>query len=389
MDRTEIQGWLTNGIQAIRAGDRARGRELLLRVVAADERNEPAWLWLSAVMDHPRDQLTALENVLTLNPANVQARTGVAKLRQQLGLQEPAESESDATGIAPAPPAEVIVATPTVIPKDSSAAEVFGPDEDDPWQCAYCGQPTIESEERCPQCGKSLLVPGFWRGGGYQYVLLILVGLLLQSAMVQTAAAYVLTYIPRSIEVVPLADLVAASPLVVAAARTVLWGIILMMLLGDSLDAYRWAAVIAASDLIWQIAGFGLGLVGRELAIFNGLMGVFVGVGGLGATIGQMQSRRRLRVVPDRGLNSAPLFEQRAAYYGKRGMWALAAVHWQKAIARQPREPAYYKSLGATQARLGRYAQAVKTFRSGAELAPADPEFERLIGSVRATTRMS
>jgi tetratricopeptide (TPR) repeat protein len=135
--------------------------------------------------------------------------------------------------------------------------------------------------------------------------------------------------------------------------------------------------------------GYLLEWVGTELAVINGMLAFFVALGGLGATIGQLQARRRLRVVPDRGLNSAPLYQQRAEYYARRKMWALAAVHWQKAIARQPREPGYYKALGATQAQLKRYAQAVKTFRSGAELAPDDPEFTKLIGSVRATARIS
>ena len=73
MDQTLIQQQLREGIQAVQRGDRARGRELLLSVVAADETSEPAWLWLSRVVDDPADQLVALENALTLNPANATA----------------------------------------------------------------------------------------------------------------------------------------------------------------------------------------------------------------------------------------------------------------------------------------------------------------------------
>jgi lipoprotein NlpI len=137
------------------------------------------------------------------------------------------------------------------------------------------------------------------------------------------------------------------------------------------------------------VIGFALAWVGQELMVVNGLLAFFVALLGLGAVVGQMQARRRLLVMPDRGLSSAPLFQERAEYYARRGMWAMAAIHWQKAIARQPREPSYFKALGATQAKLGRNAQAVKTFRSGAELAPEDPEFTRLIGSVRSSARIS
>src|ERR671922_73586 len=85
-DPAELRRLLREGIQAIQAGDRARGRDLLLRVVEADERVEPAWLWLSAARDDPAEQLVALENVLALNPRHPQALAGVRSLRQKLGF---------------------------------------------------------------------------------------------------------------------------------------------------------------------------------------------------------------------------------------------------------------------------------------------------------------
>jgi hypothetical protein len=37
-------------------------------VLEADDRNEPAWLWLSAALDKPGDQLMARGRVLAINP---------------------------------------------------------------------------------------------------------------------------------------------------------------------------------------------------------------------------------------------------------------------------------------------------------------------------------
>jgi Flp pilus assembly protein TadD len=54
-----------------------------------------------------------------------------------------------------------------------------------------------------------------------------------------------------------------------------------------------------------------------------------------------------------------------------------------------PSEPIYYKALGKANARLGRYAEAVRAFKSGAEVAPSDREFNRLIEMVRAHARSS
>ncbi len=388
MDAAERQALLNQGIQAIRAGDKARGRELLLRVVAADERVEPAWLWLSAALDEPADQLIALENVLALNPTHAQALAGVATLRKKLGRASAEPSPPPAPMEATPPEAELVPAEAAATQGADGPADVIFA-EDDPLQCAYCGRPTAEEDERCPHCRRNLLGPGFWRGGGYQYSLLILVGLLVQAAMVQTAAAYIQTFIPNSIAIVPGAELVAASPLLAAAMRGVLWAIVLMMLLGDSLAAYRWGAIVAAADLAWQGLGWAGGLVGRELAAVNGLLSLPVGVIGLSAVVGQAQARLRIRVVPDRGIQSAPLYHQRAERYARQGMWAMAALHWQKAIGRQAREASYYKALAHAQTRIGRHAQAVRTLRSGAELAPDDEEFERLIQAIRASARVS
>jgi hypothetical protein len=69
---------LQQGIAAARAGKREEARALLMQVVEGDERNEQAWLWLAGVVDAPEDIRTCLQNVLDLNPANQQARQGLA-----------------------------------------------------------------------------------------------------------------------------------------------------------------------------------------------------------------------------------------------------------------------------------------------------------------------
>lgn len=71
---------LYQGALALQQGDKLRARELLLRVVEADENAEAAWLWLSGAVDDPEDQRTALENVLAINPNNPHARHGIAVL---------------------------------------------------------------------------------------------------------------------------------------------------------------------------------------------------------------------------------------------------------------------------------------------------------------------
>lgn len=391
MQATELAALLNAGIAAVQAGDLARGRELLLRVVEADERVEPAWLWLSAALERPADQLLALENVLALNPSNTRARFGVLALRQQLGLPEapglaapgphsalPASTSRPATLEATQPPIR-----PTALAADP--AQPGQPDaEDDPYQCAYCGRAAAPEASRCAHCGRALLTSGAWRAGGYQYLLLIMVGLQLQASLVQGIAAYLWVNYPSSLDFLPWEAVLAHNPLLPAVARMVAWAVVLTMLLWDSLAAYRWSAVLALVDLAWAGAGWGMSWLAREIAAVNAVLAGGIVLVGFSAAISQAQARRRLHVTVDRGLSSGLMLHQRAERYARRGMWALAAVHWQRAITRQPREPLYYKALGKAQARLGRRGAALRSFQSGAEVAPGDGDFARLIAVVRA-----
>jgi CheY-like chemotaxis protein len=68
-------------VGAIKAGDRAMGRELLLRVVDAEPANEIAWIWLASVAADPQETLRALRAARDLTPGR--ART-VASLRKLL-----------------------------------------------------------------------------------------------------------------------------------------------------------------------------------------------------------------------------------------------------------------------------------------------------------------
>src|SRR5712692_2537695 len=156
MESVDLRTLLNQGIQAVKGNDRARARELLLQVLDADDRNEPAWLWLAAALDEPADQLMALERVLAINPRHPQALAGAQALRLRLGqvvaqpapdqglAAEPANQRSSlqaepipgATDLAQTAsgPEPAIAAEPAVATYDTLSAE------DDPFQCAYCGR---------------------------------------------------------------------------------------------------------------------------------------------------------------------------------------------------------------------------------------------------------
>lgn len=433
MDGDEIRQRLNDALQAIKAGDRARGQELLLQVVETDPHNEAAWLWLAGVVDTREDKLIALENVLVINPANGRARALLEAQRRGLGLPaEPAAPMAAPVASPPRPPSPA-AANAEIERRDEAAAgkaedpvqsragrrppskaraapsEAIREDalllasgtvaitaehaesvaEDDPYQCAYCGRGTNPDAARCPHCGRGLFVPRGWRQDGYQYSMLFIGGFQLQLALVQVVLAFLATNYPQALDIVPFREAFSTNLFWVAGLRAIAWAWLLVLMLGDSETVYPAGALVCAADLAWAGAGYWYHLVSPPLAAVNAGMAALIGLICASAIVSRMQSAVRLRVVFDKNVQGPLMFHQHGMHHARQGRWALAVLHLRRAIALKPDAPGYYKDLGRALVKLGRNKQAVSVFRSGAEMVPDDREFQRLIESVRARARMS
>ncbi len=71
------------GVAAARGGQRRVAAVLLARVVQLDPQHELGWLWLSGVLDEPKEIAFCLRSALTINPQNDRARRGLAWLEQR------------------------------------------------------------------------------------------------------------------------------------------------------------------------------------------------------------------------------------------------------------------------------------------------------------------
>lgn len=71
---------------ASRAGNKAKTRECLQEAVRLDPNSETSWQWLATVLDDPADATLAWERVLTLNPENEKARSGIRPVRLLAGI---------------------------------------------------------------------------------------------------------------------------------------------------------------------------------------------------------------------------------------------------------------------------------------------------------------
>jgi tetratricopeptide (TPR) repeat protein len=70
---------------AAQAGDRARAKDLFTRLLKINQNQPDYWLWMSAMVDSPRERTYCLQEVLRRDPKNAAARRGM----QILGIAQP------------------------------------------------------------------------------------------------------------------------------------------------------------------------------------------------------------------------------------------------------------------------------------------------------------
>lgn len=76
--------YLQQAIAAIKSGDKATGKQLLIdEVLRANPRNENGWLWMTQVAEADEDRINYLRHVLKINPNNVAAQRGLAALEKK------------------------------------------------------------------------------------------------------------------------------------------------------------------------------------------------------------------------------------------------------------------------------------------------------------------
>lgn len=71
---------LQEAVEAVRQGQRVRARDLLTRLLRANQRNPIYWLWMSSVVETTNEQVYCLQSVERLDPGNSSARQGMILL---------------------------------------------------------------------------------------------------------------------------------------------------------------------------------------------------------------------------------------------------------------------------------------------------------------------
>ncbi|HTP01720.1 MAG TPA: tetratricopeptide repeat protein [Anaerolineales bacterium] len=69
-----------DAVDALRLGERARGKEILTRLLKTDQNNSNYWIWMSAAVDTAKERIYCLETALKLDPQNAIAKRGLVLL---------------------------------------------------------------------------------------------------------------------------------------------------------------------------------------------------------------------------------------------------------------------------------------------------------------------
>ena len=77
-----------DAVSALREGDKAHAKELLTRLIKADQNNVTYWVWMSAAVETKKERIYCLETALKIDPENASAKRGLTLL----GAIQPDES---------------------------------------------------------------------------------------------------------------------------------------------------------------------------------------------------------------------------------------------------------------------------------------------------------
>lgn len=80
---------LREAISSIKSGNKTLGRQLLIRVLEDDDKNETAWLWLTQCLPSAEQKRECFNRVLEINPNNQHAKDGLKRLSTLSNIKTP------------------------------------------------------------------------------------------------------------------------------------------------------------------------------------------------------------------------------------------------------------------------------------------------------------
>lgn len=243
---------------------------------------------------------------------------------------------------------------------------------------------------RCPGCKRSIVrwVLTYPRPSSTLYILISLLLGAVQLLALQTFVRYALGTAPAAGIVAGLFFLLLII-LCVGIWQRAAWAhigglVVLPLLLAyDLLLAPRWSAG-AQLPLSPQL----LALLTSSGAVVDILYWAALGLGfAVMLLLAQPDFARRpnhLLARVDRHLSSASAYFQSGKAYARRGLWATAILHWQRAAANDPLRAGYQEALGDGYAQLHFYDRSRDALRGAQRLAVVPEQQQRIAARLAA-----
>jgi tetratricopeptide (TPR) repeat protein len=395
MSEDSVREWLREGITAVKNNDLVQGRKLLEAVLEVDERNETAWLWLSGAVETADERQICLENVLAINPENDIAKKGLARLTADSELvAKTGKTQTVTRHYAPLSTASAILypesqtktwqwKDPTAVSNVPSTVSYQSSESySDIWtkevpMCGYCAHELADEDTRCPHCRKELTTTYFRYPKPSPnltmfWVLLLGVGQFLMLQIIYNILAQKNLYAAVGNGFV----MVAFFILAVAVNFRQFWAYITAIYLLSSIilvTLLRWIIPAnlatlglenydpAIQDFILPLTS-GLGGTIRIFILAGALLALFYAIFKAGPDFDRQTVREVATLIKEP--KTAVDFNAVAKRLARRGLWATAVLHWQRAAAKAPQHIAYQESLGRAYAKLGFYERSLDVLQS-------------------------
>ena len=383
------------GIKAIKNGEREKGRQFLEKAISLDEKNEYAWLWLTAVVSSAEEKHICLDNVLAINPTNKSARKGLAKLG--FDVPEPAQASQEASEIGPVTDERPYWMQPAEeINTNQEPEDRFN----DAWAsrsslCAFCAGIITKQDKYCPQCKRKVVGletynPNMSRS--------LTIWLSLRSANHLFNITLFLYLIPtifgnRTVYFQNIPIVEPSDELRLATYRWLASLILAMLFTGALYLRHRWAywlsilftvlsflglifvfffsSFIPSTDAIGAIIWMCI-----TLPIVAWILGIIYLVFTSSGDFVKIPRRRVATTNPK--VKHHWQLNKLALAYSKQKMWATAVLYWQQASGQAPGNITYLMSLAKAYAKLNFFERSLDSYQTALEKS-REPRIKREI----------
>jgi tetratricopeptide (TPR) repeat protein len=427
MSTTEIQHWFREGVAAVKAGEVAQARQLLLQVVEADDKHEQGWLWLSGVMESDEERRICLENVLTINPDNVGAQRGLAKLDSVASGNSQTVGEDGRKRYTVRRERTPVSAASAVLYPEHQIQEWSWEEPEvgiqrkgfdtsigntskfnDSWEkeeadlCAFCAHELDFEETTCSKCHRKLIQWDFrYAPSRHMYILFVL--LINQAQLFFVQAVYDViqqqTVIFANV-FLPITFMLIFFVLAMGVVNRQFWAYALSIVALSLILLTVLASIISPLDLTRTglpvndpaiegfLTSFGdwISTTIRGFQIATVVLALFYAILFTGPDF--LRDKVRLTAVLAKGLSAASDYNSKARELSKKGQWAAAILHWQHAAGKEPHNTTYQRHLGLAYAQLGFYERSLDILQSAHDLTAVPQKQAQLKRMIQTVEKM-